>query len=339
MMHRLSLLLGGESIEHDFTFYTANYIHYDLSNNYNTLWEIVSIFYLTKDNELYHLILQGQELELDMSFFINKGAKKNLAELPKLIKDDNSALFSCCQGKYGEDGHLQAMSSLYGIRSNLDSIFASAACTNKWSLSLIANKLCEEVLSQIISYYVNKSDINKVEDIIKDNSVLPCILKPNSLGGSYFVEAHARLTIPIIKNYAKKVFEYDDAFLVQKHIIADEVACCCIIIDSKIEILPLLKVNKKGALMDFNEKFKEKKYQWIFFDVEHYFFEKIYYIVNKIYNFFHFKSYVRFDFLVEGDNIYLLEINNNPGIYPGSLFYRALTKSNFELLDILNNLS
>lgn len=335
-MNNIVIILGGCSLEHEFSFLTSNYIFNLLIEN--DTWNVLKLYYITLENELVIYMPPKDHTSIDKDLILNNGYKADITKLSHLIKNDNCAVFSTCQGKYGEDGHLQAFSSFYNLNSNLDNVFTASICDNKWSQSIISKQLCNGLLQSIPGKFISKKMLehDSLENLVKDWDYYPFILKPNSLGGSYLLKLCTTLDLAELNDYANHLFQYDNAFLIQKQIIADEIACCCIIQEGELEILPMLKVNYRGALMDHEEKFKIKKYKWEFIQLPTQTYQQIEKIIKNLHQFYQFAAYVRFDFLVDENEIYLLEININPGIYPGSLLYRALEASRFTLFDILN---
>jgi hypothetical protein len=115
----------------------------------------------------------------------------------------------------------------------------------------------------------------------------------------------------------------------------EEYVCCCLIDENECMLLPMLKVNVEGVLMDFDEKHKINQYEWIFSEpplsVRH----KLEKICKKIHRVLQFNTYCRFDFIINDKGIYLLEVNNLPGIDGNSLFNRALKAAKLDIINLI----
>lgn len=336
-MINLGFLVGGPSIEHDFTFTTLNYIVSSIyqQNNHNLSPKV--IYYISQQNDLYVYKFEKQKENFAPKILKEIGEKIDYTRLVQCIKEDKVFLYSLLQGKHGEDGHFQALGELYKIPSNFDNILAASICANKWCQSILAQSICNKELSQIQTQFVdcNLSGNNFIT-ISNKWQDYECILKPNSLGGSYFVELHSHLNLSILELYRKKISMHDSAFLIQHRVIGDEIACCCIVKNKNLYVLPLLKVNQRGVVMDYEEKYKYRRYEWIFTNLDMKIKKNIYSICNKLHSFYQFNSCVRFDFIINNKKIYLLEINNVPGIYEDSLFNRALNAAGLNIIDLIN---
>lgn len=336
-MINICFLVGGSSLEHDFSFKSLSYILKYIKKSQQRYFEIRKIVYLTPTFACYEYDIDIYDLnaELSADFLIKHGKLLEFSLLAHKIYSEHLFLFSLIQGQYGEDGHLQALGHLLNINSNLDHVFGAAVAANKWCQNIVAEALCLDELSPIPSSLVS-CDINEEESskILAKWQNKKCILKPNSLGGSFLVKAYDSFKANDLFYYINEIKKYDHYFLIQDSIYGREIACSCIIKDGQVLLLPTLQVNQMGALMDYDEKHYINKYHWDFVKLNNDIRAKLEIVCSKLATYYQFNTYFRCDFIVN-DNIYLLEINNVPSIYENSVFNRALIKANLNIVELI----
>jgi len=332
---RLGFLTGGVSFEHEFTLKSLNYLVDNIYSYHSNIIKIKKIYYISKDNDLYVYTPKWFQNIITSAFLIEKGEKFDIKYLAKILLEDRLFIFSLLQGLYGEDGHIQALSYLYQIPGNLDNVLSAAVASNKWVQSTVANSSCQQYLKHIKTEIVHTNSSPQFDKILSKFKGANCILKPNSLGGSIMVKSFEKLSVDLLKRYLKDIKYFDKSFLIQERIFGQEIACCCLIDKQKIRLLPILKVNKEGALMDFKEKYKKNKYKWEFYEPQQEIQERLEIICKKINDILQFNTFCRFDFIIRNNDIFLLEVNNIPGIYEKSLFNRSLKKAGLNVSDLI----
>ncbi|OCX42561.1 D-alanine--D-alanine ligase A [Campylobacter ornithocola] len=226
-------------------------------------------------------------------------------------KLDIDIAINIVHGKDGEDGKIAALLDFYGVKYIGPRIEASVLSFNKVLTKLYA----ESVGVKTLDYKV--LNLHKEQNISLD---FPCILKPARLGSS--------IGISIVKDeselkYAKDVaFEFDEDVVVEKFVsnIKEYNLAGCMI-GEKMEF-SIIEEPKKNEILDFEQKYlgfsESSKVSEA--NISEELKQKLRDSFTKIYNHLFKGALIRCDFFVIDDEVYLNEINPNPGSLANYLF-------------------
>ncbi|AJC86141.1 D-alanine--D-alanine ligase [Campylobacter sp. RM16704] len=214
-------------------------------------------------------------------------------------------------GKDGEDGKIAALLDFYGVKYIGPRLEASVLSFNKILTKLFAQSVGVKVFDyKTLNLYKKQTKSLK----------FPCILKPARLGSS--------IGISIAKDenelkYAKDVaFEFDEDIIVEEFIsnIKEYNLAGCMI-DEKIEF-SIIEEPKKNQILDFEQKYlgfsESSKVKEA--DIGESLKQKLRENFTKIYDPLFKGSLIRCDFFVVDNEVYLNEINPNPGSLANYLF-------------------
>ncbi|MBT0824081.1 MULTISPECIES: D-alanine--D-alanine ligase [Campylobacter] len=237
-------------------------------------------------------------------------------------KLDIDIAINIVHGKDGEDGKIAALLDFYGIKYIGPRIEASVLSFNKVLTKLYAQSVGVKTLDYKVL------NLHKEQNISLD---FPCILKPARLGSS--------IGISIVKDeselkYAKDVaFEFDEDVMVEQFVsnIKEYNLAGCMI-GEKMEF-SIIEEPKKNEILDFEQKYlgfsESSKVSEA--NISEELKQKLRDNFIRIYNPLFKGALIRCDFFVIDDEVYLNEINPNPGSLANYLFE--------DFTNVINNLA
>ncbi|MEK7497669.1 MAG: D-alanine--D-alanine ligase [Patescibacteria group bacterium] len=234
-----------------------------------------------------------------------------------LKKMEVGVVFIAMHGTFAEDGTIQGLLELSGLKYTGAGVLVSALGMNKLMFRKFLNGLSFPV-PKYVSLKRHDS-LNKVFKILRGP---PYFVKPNSQGssvGASIVKTKKNLA-PAVKN----AFKYDDIVLVDEYIKGIELTCA-VLGNENPKVLPLVEiVPKKGEFFDYESKYTESGSEEIApARISKKLTKEIQEIAIKVYKEIGCRGFGRVDFILKGTKPYILEINTIPGLTPMSLFPKA----------------
>lgn len=241
--------------------------------------------------------------------------------------------FLALHGGEGENGQLQALLDLMGIRYTGAGYFASAVAMNKRVAKAV-------LLNHNVSTPMGRAfDItDRQSGACSEWDTFPCVVKPCSGGSSVGV------TIVGSKDEFEPAldfaFKYDSEVLVEEFIKGRELSVG--ILDGKA--LPIIEIIPKAGFYDYENKYQAGATDEVCpAPIDEDVAELIQREAEKAYKALSLEAYSRIDFILREDkSFYCIEANNLPGMTPMSLFpqeAQAVGISYPELCDMIVELS
>ncbi len=216
-------------------------------------------------------------------------------------------VFLGLHGADGEDGRLQAMFDIAGIRYTGSGHLGSACAMDKET----AKKLMAAAGVNVAEgWNVNARDAEG------SAPCLPCVVKPRS-GGSSVGTSIARTQ----EEYAQALklgFAYSDDLLVERYIQGREIGVGVL----AGEALPPIEIRPKSGFFDYKNKYQDGATDEIcpIPDLTRDLDEALRAAAVRVYDALGLEVYARMDFIVDGTGrIWCLEANTLPGMTPASL--------------------
>lgn len=310
---RYGVIFGGNSYEHEISIVSAIVLKKVFRGDMSFIFcDEKRCFWLIEPEKMNAKtfssgdFVKGKQLFLGQNGFYAKGFLSQ--------KRQNIDIFiNLIHGKDGEDGKIASLCEFYGLNYIGPRIEASVLSFNKELTKLYAQKVGAKTLPYILLKRYDESSL-------KQKLEFPCILKPARLGSS--------IGISVVHNekelsYALDIaFEFDEEVLVEpfvKNIKEFNLAGCKI----KNEfIFSLIEEPKKKELLDFEQKYlsfsghSEVKEA----DISEALKGKLKENFAKIYEPLFRGALIRCDFFVIDDEVFINEINPNPGSMANYLF-------------------
>lgn len=217
-------------------------------------------------------------------------------------------------GKYGEDGTVQALLELRGLRYTGSGVLASALSHNK-SMSKIIFKDHGITVADGFKIEKKQYDAEQVSRKIRTNMAYPLVIKPNDEGSTFGLtvcESPEDLAGAI-----ELAFRYSGTIMAEEYIAGREMTVG--VLDGSV--LPVLEIQPKHTLYDFECKYTKGMSEYIVpAEVSAYAAAEMQRQAKLAYEAVGCSGYARVDFRLSSDNVpYCLEINTLPGMTATSL--------------------
>lgn len=217
-------------------------------------------------------------------------------------------------GKWGEDGTIQSLLELRGIKYTGSKILSSSLAMDK-AMSKILFQHYGVQTARWFSIDKSSADANAVIKMIEKEIGFPAVVKPNDQGST------VGLTIcekPVnVKDSLKLSFQYSDKVLIEEYILGREVTVA--ILEDKA--LPVLEIKPKHGFYDYESKYTSGMSEYIVpADIPKETADKIQKQALLAFNALQCEVYGRVDFRMNNElEPYCLEVNTLPGMTSTSL--------------------
>ena len=261
-----------------------------------------------KDEEKYFL-------EKDFTEISNRNC---IAAINSDLLDNVDVVFSALHGKWAEDGTIQSLLELRGLRYTGSKILASALAMDKEMSKVIFRQAGVQTPDWFTVKYRSFEPM-LIADQIKQEIGFPCIIKPNDQGSTVGLklakdESEVEEGIIIAQQYSSKV-------LVEKYIPGREITVSILINES----LPVLEIVPKSGLYDYKSKYTSGMSEYIVpAKIQEEVAKKAQQQALTAFHSLGCEGYARVDFRLGTDNeLFCLEVNTLPGMTPLSLVPKA----------------
>lgn len=338
-MKRVLVIFGSMSSEHEVSCMSAA----NVIENINKEKYIVSMVGIDKQGNWYKYNGSLENIKNNNWILDVKNKEKISYIIDELRKYD--VIFPVLHGKYGEDGTIQGIFEIAGVKYVGCKVLASSIAMNK----TFSKKLVETENIPVVDY-VNISreeyldmcnDINMYKEFC-DNTVeklgLPLFVKPNQEGSSYGVTKVE--DIEKLKEAISYALEFDNDVLIEKYIKTKKEVECAILQDGlKLIVSTPGQIKTKDTIYSYDEKYNDSSNlpiipAHILKEQE----EKIKEYSKRIFKILNLSSLARIDFFVTDNNIFFNEVNTMPGftntsMYPKLLMYDGISYN--KIIEIL----
>ncbi|ENU2645728.1 D-alanine--D-alanine ligase [Campylobacter coli] len=308
---KLAILFGGNSYEHEISIVSAVVLKKVINTDLTFIFcDEKRRFYLIPSEKMNSKTFSGGAYQKEKELFLRQKAfyHKSLWSEKNLNLD---CVINLIHGRDGEDGKIASLLEFFDIKFIGPRVEASVLSFNKEFTKLYAQSVGVKTLDYQMLRKSQKQDFT---------AHFPCILKPARLGSS--------IGISIAKNekeldYAKDVgFEFDTDTLVEdfKSNIKEYNLAGCMIKDEFI--FSIIEEPKKKEFLDFEQKYLSFSghNELIEADLSEELKQKLKDNFAKIYNPLFKGALIRCDFFILDNEVYLNEINPNPGSLANYLF-------------------
>jgi D-alanine-D-alanine ligase len=248
-----------------------------------------------------------------------KSDRKILDCINSSIFDNIDLAFLGVHGKFGEDGKVQSLLELRGIRYTGSDVFSSALAMDKDISKIILNSAGIKTPDWIVLRKSSgEQDLKKISDNILNSIGYPCVVKPNDEGstvGLSIVQPDVE-DIQLGKSL-ELAFNYSDKVLIEKYIKGRELTVPVI----GNETFPVIEIRPKDGFYDYEHKYTKGMTEYfcpadIPVEIENQAREN----ALRAHRILGCSVYSRIDFILDEKNeLYCLEVNTLPGMTETSL--------------------
>lgn len=312
--------MGGKSPEYEISLISGKEVVAHLPKKYDVLPVIIS-----RDGKKWLATSKKEVLSLaDPLELLGSGKDITVSGKESSLVDQNEVsakvdiAFIAMHGPFGEDGRIQGMLDMAGIKYTGSGVTASAIGMDK----LIFRKLMQ------------------VEGIPVPSltTKFPCFVKPYNQGSS--VGASIARNKKDLQKAIKLAKEYSDQVLIEEYIKGMEVTCA-ILGNEKPIALPVIEiVPLKADFFDYISKYTESGAEEIVpARISRSLTKKIQNLAVKVHQAIGARGFSRVDFILKNDKEpIILEINTIPGLTPMSLVPKAAKAAGISYQDLLDKI-
>src|SRR5690554_77194 len=317
MKKLLAIAAGGDSNEAEISFLSAQTIFDNIDRN--RFEPIMVNMRLGKWEAEYN----GKEYPID---------KNDFSFTTKDKKFTFDYVYISIHGTPGEDGKLQAYFDLLQLPYSSTNHIGATLTFNKWYCNTLLQQLGFKVAKSV---YIKKNDPYNNKDII-DKLGLPCFVKPCSAGSSYGVSKVSKADE--LDAAIKMAFEYDYEIMIESALIGREITCGVYRKKGELVALPITEIIPKGAFFDYAAKYQGDSQEITPADISDAAREKTQRIAKEIYDKFNLRGINRLDFMLVGEEPFIIELNAVPGMSKNSLVPQQVAAANISLKDFFNDI-
>lgn len=219
--------------------------------------------------------------------------------------------YNTLHGKYGEDGCIQGVLEILGIKYTGCGVKSSAICMDK---EMTKNVLASAGLNVIKSFCVKYSDDLDIKEAVKGLN-FPLMVKPSAEGSSIGMSKVD--TIEELKEALKVAKESDKKILLEEYLQGTSITVGVLedVEAHKTFATPILEFRTKTLWYDFEAKYTEGMTEFILpAELSPSLTKEIQEMAVKAHKACDCTGVSRVDFLVYNNVPYVLEINTNPGM-------------------------
>jgi len=313
----IAIIMGGYSSEYDISIKSGtvvrNHLNKERFNTYAIRIEPESWYHRTEGDE------KVEVNKHDFSLNLEEG---------KVLFD---CIFNAIHGTPGEDGLLQAYFELLNIPQTSCGSYQAALTFNKKDL---LSTLRPYGIHCARSYYVNKGDKVDPNNIVKKVG-LPCFVKANRAGSSFGITKVYK--IEEFDAALKNAFKEDDEVIIESFLNGTEVSVGVITYKGRTTVLPMTEIVSENDFFDYEAKYEGKSQEITPARITKTQHQKASEVAEKIYRLLKMEGYTRSEFIFQGDEPYLLEVNTTPGLTEESILPKQAQAAGISLADLFES--
>ena len=166
---------------------------------------------------------------------------------------------------------------------------------------------------------ITVSDLNdKTLHEIDTQIGFPCFIKPNKGGSSVGISRVD--AFKDLKTALQNGFKEDSELIVEEFIEGTEITCGVALVSGKPKAIGITEIVFTTSFFDYKAKYTDKTTQEITpARIPQNIYKQCCEVSEKIYSFLNCKSFIRIDYIIKNERLYLIEVNTIPGMTDASL--------------------
>lgn len=240
--------------------------------------------------------------------------------------------FIVIHGTPGEDGKLQAYFDMLGMPYSSASHLAATLTFNKFVcnqyLKNFGVKVAEAVLIRQDEVYRSNEIINKVG--------LPCFVKPADGGSSFGITRVVEENE--LSDAITLALKHGTQAIVESFMQGREVTNGIFKGKEGVRVLPITEIVTTNAFFDFDAKYKGESEEITPAVLSAEMEQKVKTETKRIYEILDLDGICRADYIIQGEDPYLIEINTVPGMSDASLIPQMAAYEGIELKKLLSDI-
>lgn len=342
MKIKLGIIFGGMSTENEVSVQSAKSIMKEINKEKYQIFPI----YISKEGIWYKYLETKENIQFGQEIKNKEKIENITKELKKL-----DVIFPVLHGLYGEDGTIQGLFELLGIKYVGCKVLASGIGMDKAYTKIIFDRAninqakYEYIKIDKNNYIYIDKEFNEekltLDSIIKritTNLKFPVFVKPSNSGSS--VGINKAESEEELKKYIKYASKFDNKVLIEEGIIGKEVECAVLgneeVISSNVG-----EIKAADEFYSFDAKYKNQESKTLIpAEIPEEISKEIRKLAVKAFKAIDGKGLSRVDFFVEEktNKIYINEINTLPGFTNISMYPKLFESIGIKYSDLLDEL-
>jgi D-alanine-D-alanine ligase len=319
MKKRIAVVMGGDSGEYDISIQSARVTCQQIDSEKYEVYPI-----LIHKNEWAYVHQDGSHLPVD---------RYDFSITLKDVKIQFDAIFIAIHGTPGEDGKLQGYFEMLGIPFTTCDSITSAITFSKYFTNDLAITYGIKVPKTFLVRQRRQFDAQAISETLG----FPFFIKPNKSGSSVGVTKVYNLQE--VEVAMQKAFVHDDEVLMQQFAKGRELACGVYSIDNEIKVLPVTEIISAKDFFDYEAKYTEGMAKEItpapISEAET---AECKRMTAFLYDKFNCRGIVRFDYFLDGNDFWFLEVNTVPGLSEGSIVPKQAAVAGISMKELFSQL-
>ena len=260
---KIALITGGPSSEKDVSVASSISILRALRENGHDVKVIDPIFGNEQPDEsviLSHGVKKESPTadELDN---INKDASRKILDcFSGKIFDDIEFAFLGLHGKFGEDGRVQSLLELRGIKYSGSGVFASALAMDKDITKVVLSSKGVKTPAWISLEMNHGLSMSELDKLIQEKIGYPCVIKPNDEGSTVGLSIIQPDVEDIqLGSAVELAFRYSEKVLIERFTKGRELTVPVI----GNEAFPVIEIRPDGGFYDYEHKYTKGMTEYI----------------------------------------------------------------------------
>ena len=318
MKKKVAVIYGGYSSEFEISKKSASTIYSNIDS------ELYEPFLVEITEKVWYVHIRGGVAPID---------KNKFTYLLNDLEHSFDLAFITIHGTPGEDGKLQAYFDMIQLPYVNSGVLASSLSFNKWACNSFLRDFGISTAKAILL-----RDSNTVKPIqIADELEFPCFIKPND-GGSSFGISKVKTLMEMPEAIAKAFAEGKEV-VCESFIEGREITCGLYFNGEEIIPFPPTEIISDNDFFDYDAKYKGESNEVTPAEIPIELTKDIQATSKKIYKRLGLKSLARVDYIVtEKNEIYLIEVNTNPGMSDKSIVPQQIEKAGLNLTKVLSEI-
>ena len=301
MKRKIAIVAGGDSSEHDVSLRSAAGI----------------LSFIDKDKYDAEIVeLHGSDLKT----------------LSRLVDYDYA--YVTIHGTPGENGLLQGYLEMMHIPYSCCGVLAAALTFNKYTCNHYLHAFGINIAKSIL---LRKDQVPAdIEEQVERELGFPCFIKSN-VGGSSFGCTKVKTrdnVLPAIE----RAFEEGDEVICESYLKGTEVTSGVYKTKNNAVAFPITEVVTKREFFDYDAKYNGQVDEITPARVPDELRDRVQAMTLKIYDIIGAHGIIRTDYVLIGDEIYLLEVNTTPGMTATSFIPQQVRAAGLDIKDVLTDI-
>ena len=235
-------------------------------------------------------------------------------------------------GTPGEDGIFQSYLKMLGIPHTTCDVLPAAITFNKFTCNSFLSKFGINTAKSLL---LRKNKQYNIETIEKSLG-FPCFVKPNAGGSSFGVSKVNK--IEDLDSAIEKSFNESSEVIIEEYIDGMEITCGLYKTLEKSVIFPLTMVISNNEFFDFDAKYKGEAQEITPAPVDAVITKEIKNLSSSIYDLLSCKGFIRIDYILQQNKIFLLEINTTPGMTSASFIPQQIAAHGLNITEVFTDI-